>query len=265
MSRLDIERGLASLGVSAPVEVHSSLSAFGYVEGGAEAVVDALVSVFPLVLVPSSTYESFAGPPMGRLAARNGLDAEALAHSEWPGVPFSPDMPVSREIGAVPEALRRRPGSARGSHPTQSFAAIGGGAADLVAAQTVDEPLAPIERLIDAGGWVLMLGTDFISCTAVHVAERRAGRRYFIRWSADAAGRVFPVRVSGCSRGFNCFEPLMAGIAREARIGAARVRAFPGKELLRIAGEAIRRDPHVTMCANRCSRCRDAARGGPLE
>ncbi|NOX44142.1 MAG: AAC(3) family N-acetyltransferase, partial [Caldiserica bacterium] len=43
----DIVRGLRELGleVGAIVGVHSSLSSFGYVEGGADAVIDALLEV----------------------------------------------------------------------------------------------------------------------------------------------------------------------------------------------------------------------------
>ena len=40
----DIVAGLARLGINGAVEVHSSLSSFGRVEGGAEAVAGALVT-----------------------------------------------------------------------------------------------------------------------------------------------------------------------------------------------------------------------------
>ena len=47
ISRQDIEDGLRQLGLTTgdAVEVHSSLSSFGYVDGGAATVVDALMGV----------------------------------------------------------------------------------------------------------------------------------------------------------------------------------------------------------------------------
>ncbi len=47
LTREDIERGLHRVGLSEGdvVEVHSSLSSFGYVDGGADTIIDALMSV----------------------------------------------------------------------------------------------------------------------------------------------------------------------------------------------------------------------------
>ncbi len=47
LTQANIESGLRALGLSAGdvIEVHSSLSSFGWVEGGAETVVNALMSV----------------------------------------------------------------------------------------------------------------------------------------------------------------------------------------------------------------------------
>ena len=47
LTQQDIEQGLQSMGLrrNNVVEVHSSLSAFGWVDGGADAIVDALMNV----------------------------------------------------------------------------------------------------------------------------------------------------------------------------------------------------------------------------
>ena len=71
VTKQDIVRGLTRLGVCAGdiLLVHSSLSRFGYVEGGADAVIDALLeSVRPggTVMVPTLTGSeklSAANPP----------------------------------------------------------------------------------------------------------------------------------------------------------------------------------------------------------
>ena len=257
-----IRAGFERLGIAGAVEVHSSLSAFGHVEGGAEAVVDAVIGVFDLVLVPTFTYGTYASPPEGADLEQNGIDDGTV----WDAAPevFHADMAVAREIGVIPETLRKRPGALRSMHPIESFAALGEGAAQLVASQTLDEPLQPIARLFERGGWVVMMGTDLTSCTAVHLGEARAGRRYFVRWCADGQGRRYPVRVSGCSRGFCGLEGVLAPIAREVTTGGARIRAYPGAQFVSLAAEAIKRDGTTTVCRERCRRCLDARAGGPI-
>jgi aminoglycoside 3-N-acetyltransferase len=173
-------------------------------------------------------------------------------------------MPVSREIGLIPETLRKRPGAVRSSHPTESFAAIGREARDVVGVQMVDDPLAPIRVLADRDGWILMLGADLTGCTPIHLAEGMAGRRLFVRWSVDQSGMVFPVRVSGCSRGFNSLERIVQPVARETSIGNARVRAYPARMFVSLVADAIRRDGEITACPLRCLRCEDAIAGGPV-
>ena len=132
-----------------------------------------------------------------------------------------------------------------------------------MASQTIDEPLRPIEALIDSGGWVVMLGTDFVSCTLIHVAEHAAGRRYFVRWSIDAAGRVFPRARVRVQHGVQQFR---AGRGASRPRDAHRRRAGKG-----FSGEGVtaRRDagnprgPGDTLCPGACTRCRDAVAGGP--
>ncbi len=56
--RLEIDR-------SRPVIVHTSLSAFGEVHGGAQTVLGALSSSFDTFLMPAFTYKSMITPEVG--------------------------------------------------------------------------------------------------------------------------------------------------------------------------------------------------------
>jgi aminoglycoside 3-N-acetyltransferase len=110
VTRTDLVAGLREIGIEtgALLQVHSSLSRLGYVEGGAETVVDALLEAVGsegTVMVPTFNH--------------GGADI------------FDPRTTPSTN-GAVTEALRRRPEARRSLHPTHPYAAIGKHAEELV-------------------------------------------------------------------------------------------------------------------------------------
>jgi len=265
LTRKDIVDGFESLGIDGGVEVHSSLSAFGYVEGGAEAVADALMEAFPMVMVPAFSSGSALPAPPGVQIRRNGW--RRYWWHRRPGYqprPFHPDMPANRGVGVITETIRRRPGTVRGIHPSHSFAAAGEGAAEVIGAQTYDDPMAPVVELCARGGWVLMLGTGLSRCTALHASEALAGRPYFAHYALVDEGHVVRVGVPGCSHGFHRFAGVLAPIKREVMIGNARVHAYPGRDFLELSAAAIRRDPGITVCRAGCRACRDIVAGGPI-
>lgn len=168
-----------NLGDSRPVIAHASLSSFGNVQGGAEALLGALLSLYPALVMPTFTYKTMltpeVGPPNNGLTYGSRPDANRMAEF------FHPAMPADRLMGVLPEALRRHPHARRSSHPILSFAGVN---ADLVlSSQTIDEPLAPIRMLAEAQGWVLLLGVDHKVNTSIHYAELLAGRPQFVRWA----------------------------------------------------------------------------------
>lgn len=158
----DLEKGLADLGVrrGARVMVHSSLSSFGRVEGGADAVIRALTSVVGsagTILMPSFNH----GAP---------FTADA------PGVFDPAETPTTN--GAIPDRFRRLPETHRSLNPTHAFAAWGAGAEDLVSRHhlgTTMGPGSPLHRLWQAGGDVLLLGVGFLANTFHHVVECSVG------------------------------------------------------------------------------------------
>lgn len=265
LTREDIVKGLRKLGIDGAVEVHSSLSAFGWVEGGAEAVADALLEAFALVMVPAFSSGSSVTMPPGVRIERNGWRRHWWhGRHRYTPRPFHKDMPTSGGMGVITEAVRQRPGTVRGIHPSHSFAANGEGAEEIVAAQTYDDPMAPVVELCNRGGWILMLGTELNSCTALHACEVLAGRPYFARYALVEEGRVVRIGVPGCSHAFYRFAPVLEEIKREVRIGNARVHAYPGKEFLELSVAAIKRDPEMTVCRPECPACADMLAGGPI-
>jgi aminoglycoside N3'-acetyltransferase len=262
----DIEAGLRSLGLAGKaVEVHSSLRSFGYVGGGARTVVDALLAAECTLLVPTFSDAYFAQPLPHQRPSRNAWSYERPR--EWPGADrtyTAASDEVDRDMGIIPATVLHTPGRVRGNHPIMSFASLGPVAHALVDPQSPQDAYAPLEALTRHGGWILMMGVGLTEMTFLHYAEKVAGRTPFIRWANGPDGSPKMVQYGGCSNGFEAFTPLLASLERRTLVGKSVWRAFPAAETLEAAAEAIRRDPEITACAERCGRCADAIAGGPL-
>lgn len=155
VTRADIVQGLSSVGVRSGdvVFVHSSLSSFGYVEDGADTVIDALleaVDATGTVAVPTFTWGDF--------------------HDKT-GVTFDMRSTPS-ETGRITEVFRRRPAAIRSAHICHSVAAIGPHAPALTRdTPSVFGPEGPFATLIELNAWNLFLGVSFGCCTALHAVE----------------------------------------------------------------------------------------------
>lgn len=141
------------------VLVHSSLSSIGYVEGGADMVIDALIETVGqkgTILVP--TY-----PIKGPIV--NYAKSDSL---------FDPQNTPS-QMGKITEVFRLRKEALRSLHPTHSVAAIGPHAEYLLnnheQSQTPCGKTSPFYKLIELDGYILHLGSSFGQTTSVHVIE----------------------------------------------------------------------------------------------
>ncbi len=113
-----IEALLAELGLTGrDVAVHSSLSSFGYVNGGAEAVVQALLGICGTVLMPTFSSTGRTNAPDGDRPEQNAWDYSSVEIETTPITPFNPatfdrtsDLDVA-EMGQIPKALLRQPNS----------------------------------------------------------------------------------------------------------------------------------------------------------
>ncbi|USZ68984.1 AAC(3) family N-acetyltransferase [Halorussus salilacus] len=156
--------------------VHSSLSALGWVAGGAAAVVDALMEtvtdagtlVMPTHTGHYSDPDRWEDPPVPD-------DWTADVRATIP--PFRPEVTPTRGMGAIPECFRTYPGVVRSRHPTTSFAAWGADAGFVVGDHAYDDGLgerSPLARVYDLDGSVLLLGVGHDTNTSLHLAEHRA-------------------------------------------------------------------------------------------
>jgi aminoglycoside 3-N-acetyltransferase len=159
VTEADIVHGLRVLGLhsSSAVIVHSSLRSFGNVEGGAYTVCQALLSTGATLLLPAGSWEMTGIPaPPGLLRPRNAVRTAAI----WQGfdeavsraVPFSGHLPIDKELGIIPETMRRTFPHLRSCHLLMSYLALGPYAQHLIGAQRLDWPLGPLETLAERQG-----------------------------------------------------------------------------------------------------------------
>ncbi len=182
---------LRALGVTegAVVLAHVAMSELGWVVGGAQAVVEALLAAVgatgTLVVPTQSAHLSdparWEAPPVPPSWVEPIRRAQPLFH---------PALTPTRGMGQVADCLRRHPDAVRSHHPTVSFAACGPLASGLMAAHPLSPGLgegSPLSRLYDADALVLLLGVDHRRDTSLHLAEHRAswpGKRRSVEGAA---------------------------------------------------------------------------------
>lgn len=249
-----IVRGLRAVGLNenSRVVVHSSLSAFGYVLGGAQTVVGALTAVCGTLIAPAFTYQTLLIPKVG--PAQNGMEyGEDLDTVEF----WRPDLPAHDTIGAIPNQMLKHPQAKRSAHPALSFVGIGRDVDDILARQTLEEPFAPLGWMADNGGDVLLMGVSHRTNTTLHVAEWRAGRPPFVRWSLTP-DKIIEFKWPGDSGGFDAITPYLKDIVVRGQIGTANIQRLPAAPMLQIAQDVLKRDPWALLCnLDDCERCHD--------
>lgn len=237
-----------------PVIAHASLSAFGEVRGGASFLLGALLGTVNTLVMPTFTYRTMVTPEVG--PPNNGLEYGSGQYSNQTAMIFQRNMPADRLMGTIPETLRRHPQAQRSLHPILSFSGIN--AIPYLKAQTYAEPLAPIRKLVEAGGWVLLLGVDHTTNTSIHYGELLAGRKRFVRWALTLHGIRECPAFPGCSAGFQTIAPHLEPVTRSVKIGSALVQAVPVGDVVETARSMVVGDPLALLCERSyCERCTD--------
>jgi aminoglycoside N3'-acetyltransferase len=246
----DIVRDLRALGLKEGdiVGVHSSLSSFGHVEGGADAVIDALLEVVGkegTIVMPTHS--------------RNLERVELSPEEEAAGVlwlyrilPYDPER-TPCTTGVIPETFRKRPGAVRSLHPVFSIAAIGPKAEEIVRAGDKDS-LGGWKIICDLDGYVLLLGVDLGVCTAMHLAERivELPERILAKitppgWFVEKYPKDEWEWDIGPYPNFAKLEPICKerGIMRITVIGEATVKLLKLRELIDLYAQELRKNPEL--------------------
>ncbi len=177
-TRDSITRDLTVLGVAPGdvIMVHTAFGKVGWISGGLQAFIEALSDAVgeegTIVMTSQSghlsdpaTWENPPVPNAWNEDVRNSMPA------------YDPGATPTRGQGAVPEYFRTYPGVLRSAHPSISFTAKGVHAAAIIADHTLEADFgnaSPLGRLELARAKILLVGLDFATCTALHLAETRA-------------------------------------------------------------------------------------------
>src|SRR3954454_11559128 len=157
------------------VLMHSSMKSLGFVVGGAQAVVQAVLDV----LGPDGTLVVPTHTPDNTDPA--GWQHPPVPEAWWPVIReqapgFDPARTPGRWMGVIAETVRTWPGAVRSGHPHVSFAAVGRDAAHVTDSHRLDDALgeqSPLGALYRLGGSALLVGCGYGSNTSLHLAEWR--------------------------------------------------------------------------------------------
>lgn len=174
----DIVAALKKAGVKPgqAIMVHTSLSSLGFVCGGAQVVIEALLECVGeegTIMMPTQTWKNL--DPTAGVHWEEPKEWWQTIRENWPA--YDKNITPTNTMGAVAEMFRKWPGAVRSEHPARSVAAFGKYGEYL----TKDHDLSnifgdgsPIGRLYELDGYVLLLGVGYDKNTSLHLADARA-------------------------------------------------------------------------------------------
>lgn len=174
----DIVRALEAVGVcpGQSIMVHTSMSSLGYVCGGAQIIIEALIECVGkdgTIMMPAQSWKNL--DPETGVHWEEPEEWWQMIRDHWPA--YDKEITPSNTMGAVAEMFRRWPGALRSNHPARSVAAWGKYAEYLTENHDLSNIFgdgSPIGKLYELDGSVLLIGVGYDKNTSLHLADARA-------------------------------------------------------------------------------------------
>lgn len=174
----DILAALKKAGVDKgqSIMVHTSLSSLGFVCGGAQVVIEALlesVGADGTIMMPTQSWKNL--DPTAGVHWEEPEEWWQIIRDNWPA--YNKDITPTNTMGAVAEMFRKWPGALRSDHPARSVAAKGKYAEYLTSGHELSNIFgegSPVGKLYELDGYVLLIGVGYDKNTSLHLADVRA-------------------------------------------------------------------------------------------
>ena len=225
----DIITAFRELGVEKgqTIEVHTSLSSLGFVCGGPQVIIEALlesVGEEGTIMMPTQTWKNL--DPTTGVHWEEPEEWWQTIRDNWPA--YDKDITSTNTMGVVAEMFRKWHGAMRSDHPARSFAAWGKYAEYLTSNHDISNIFgegSPIGKLYELDGYVMLIGTGYDKNTSIHLADVRAeypGKHNCVEHSA--------VMENG-ERVWKAYETLFVDGEDFEQIGEAFEAAYSVKEV----------------------------------
>jgi len=236
------------------VAVTISLKNVGFLKGGPDAFIDALLEVVG---------------PQGTLMMNTHTPLFPLSEID-PKYVFDPQTSLPW-TGTVPCALLKRKDAIRSRHPACSVVAVGKLAKYLTDGhdENAQNENLPYEKLAEIHGYYLCVGLNDNFVAIRHEAQRRAGLFVVPKFTGvlykNMKGEIKPyvLRNASCTISQPKLVPQLVeeGVVKRGHIGMAPSTIAPANELIKAMASILKKDPTLNLCDKAfCLECRELER-----
>ena len=265
----DLTEALKALGVKAgdTLLVHSSLSGLGYLENGADAMIDALKAA----LGPDGTFmaPAFSRPYLGFEGSVN----KATTFRPYDTRPNGHLRDKTINTGVLPKTMLKKPDSFRSGHVSHEWVAMGAKAKECMAGHDLlDDPASensPMQKALDLNGSVVFLGCSIGSNTFLHYLEHMADAEFlhpalvaYIDEDGFRQTAYIRKHLGGCRSFYSGFggkfykEAIARGLhIHEVPFGMATLYRMDLRELYDIGLQMYKEDAVGLLCGVDYCRC----------
>jgi|GEM_PF-354681 aminoglycoside 3-N-acetyltransferase len=242
VTKSDLRKGIKEVGIKKGdvVMVHSSLSNFGYIEGGAKTIINVLKEIVGkngTLVFPTFTYSYID---------RNN--------------PFNPKKTPS-QTGTIPEFFRNQKDVKRSLSPTHSIAVWGKYSELLTKSHDIKRPYSrngPFGKLYKLNGKILLLGVSEETISFFHAIEDWVGMPYLVDEEAfieNEKGQKKKIKVKNNPPGHRCFKNVFTilenkKLVSKTKIGKADVRVVLIRVLYKETIKILKKYPAILLDKN---------------